>query len=80
MCGDIMDLITVGTCITLFVTVFTFFYKLIIVPLSETIKDLKMMIDEIRKDISRENEIRNRFEIRLSLAEEKINRLEGAKK
>ena len=78
MCGDIMDLITVGTCIGLFITVFTFFYKLIIVPLSETIKDLKMMIDEIRKDISRENEIRNRFEIRLSLAEEKINRLEGA--
>ena len=75
-----MDLITVGTCIGLFITVFPFFYKLIIVPLSETIKDLKMMIDEIRKDISRENEIRNRFEIRLSLAEEKINRLEGAKK
>ena len=75
-----MDLITLGTCITLFIAVFTFFYKLIILPLSDAIKELKDMIQDIRKDIQKENEIRNRFEIRLSVIEEKIHRLEGASK
>lgn len=75
-----MDLITLGTCITLFIAVFTFFYKLIILPLSDAIRELKDMIADVRKDLRTEREVRNRFEIRLSIIEEKIHRLEGASK
>ena len=75
-----LDLITLGTCTTLFIAVFTFFYKLIILPLSDAIRELKDMIQDIRKDLRTEREVRNRFEIRLSIIEEKIHRLEGAGK
>ena len=64
----------------MFIAVFTFFYKLIILPLSDAIRELKDMIQDIRKDLRTEREVRNRFEIRLSIIEEKIHRLEGAGK
>ena len=75
-----MDLITVGTVITIFITIFTFFYKLIIIPLSDAITDLQNMIKEMRLDLQKENDLRNKFDIRLSVVEEKIKFLEGAKK
>ena len=75
-----MDLITVGTVITIFITIFTFFYKLIIVPLSNAITDLQNMIKEMRLDLQKENELRNKFDIRLSVVEEKIKFLEGVNK
>ena len=75
-----MDLITVGTVITIFITIFTFFYKLIIVPLSDAITDLQNMIKELRLDFQKENNLRNKFDIRLSVIEEKIKFLEGVNK
>ena len=75
-----MDLITVGTVVTIFITIFTFFYKLIIVPLSDAITDLQNMIKELRLDFQKENNLRNKFDIRLSVIEEKIKFLEGVNK
>ena len=75
-----MDLITIGTVVTIFITIFTFFYKLIIVPLSDAITDLQNMIKELRLDFQKENNLRNKFDIRLSVIEEKIKFLEGANK
>lgn len=72
-----MDLITVGTVVTIFITVFTFFYKLIIIPLSNAIQDLQNMIKEMRLDLQKENDLRNKFDIRLSVVEEKIKFLES---
>jgi len=75
-----MELATIGTVITIFITIFTFFYKLIIVPLSDAIQDLQNMIKEMRLDLQKENDLRNKFDIRLSVVEEKIKFLESAKK
>lgn len=75
-----MELATVGTIVTIFITIFTFFYKLIIVPLSDTITDLQNMIKELRLDFQKENSLRNKFDIRLSVIEEKIKFLEGVNK
>lgn len=75
-----MDLITIGTVVTIFITIFTFFYKLIIVPLSDAITDLQNMIKELRLDFQKENNLRNKFDIRLSVIEEKIKFLEGVNK
>lgn len=75
-----MELATVGTVATIFITIFTFFYKLIIVPLSNAITDLQNMIKELRLDFQKENNLRNKFDIRLSVIEEKIKFLEGVNK
>lgn len=75
-----MELATVGTVATIFITIFTFFYKLIIVPLSDAITDLQNMIKELRLDFQKENNLRNKFDIRLSVIEEKIKFLEGVNK
>ena len=75
-----MDLITIGTVVTIFITIFTFFYKLIIIPLSDAITDLQNMIKELRLDFQKENNLRNKFDIRLSVIEEKIKFLEGVNK
>lgn len=75
-----MELTTVGTIATIFITIFTFFYKLIIVPLSDAITDLQNMIKELRLDFQKENNLRNKFDIRLSVIEEKIKFLEGVNK
>ena len=75
-----MDLISIGTVVTIFITIFTFFYKLIIVPLSDAITDLQNMIKELRLDFQKENNLRNKFDIRLSVIEEKIKFLEGVNK
>ena len=75
-----MELATVGTVVTIFISSFTFFYKLIIVPLSDAITDLQNMIKELRLDFQKENNLRNKFDIRLSVVEEKIKFLEGVNK
>lgn len=75
-----MELATIGTVVTIFITIFTFFYKLIIVPLSDAITDLQDMIKEMRLDLQKENDLRNKFDIRLSVVEEKIKFLEGVNK
>lgn len=75
-----MELATIGTVVTIFITIFTFFYKLIIVPLSDAITDLQNMIKEMRLDLQKENDLRNKFDIRLSVVEEKIKFLEGVNK
>lgn len=75
-----MELATIGTVVTIFITIFTFFYKLIIIPLSDAIADLQNMIKEMRLDLQKENDLRNKFDIRLSVVEEKIKFLESAKK
>ena len=75
-----MELATVGTVVTIFITIFTFFYKLIIVPLSDAITDLQNMIKELRLDFQKENNLRNKFDIRLSVIEEKIKFLDGVNK
>lgn len=75
-----MELATIGTVVTIFITIFTFFYKLIIIPLSDAITDLQNMIKEMRSDLQKENDLRNKFDIRLSVVEEKIKFLEGVNK
>ena len=75
-----MELATVGAIVTIFITIFTFFYKLIIVPLSDAITDLQNMIKELRLEFQKENNLRNKFDIRLSVIEEKIKFLEGVNK
>lgn len=59
-----------------FVTTFTFFYKLIIFPLSESITELKNMIAEIRAEIKTEREKRVYIDSRVIILEEKVRNLE----
>lgn len=70
-----MDLTIIVLCITAFITVFTFFYKLVIQPLQSAIFDLKEFLQELQKDLRDENEKRNKIDIRLSIVEEKIENL-----
>ena len=59
-----------------FITTFTFFYKLIIFPLSESITELKNMIAEIRAEIKTEREKRGEMDRRVTVLEEKVRNLE----
>lgn len=59
-----------------FVTVFMFFYKLVIYPLSEAIAELKRMIVELRADIRAEREKRNDIDKRVTILEEKVKHIE----
>jgi len=59
-----------------FVTVFTFFYKLVIFPLSEAITELKNMIVELRNEIRAEREKRGDIDKRVTVVEEKVKHIE----
>ena len=59
-----------------FVTVFMFFYKLVIFPLSEAITELKNMIVELRTDIRAEREKRGEMDRRVTILEEKTKHIE----
>ena len=59
-----------------FVTVFMFFYKLVIYPLSEAITELKNMIIELRADFRAEREKRNDIDKRVTILEEKVKHVE----
>lgn len=59
-----------------FITVFTFFYKLIIFPLSEAINELKNMIAELRAEIKAEREKRVYIDSRVIVLEEKVRHIE----
>ena len=59
-----------------FITVFTFFYKLIIFPLSESITELKNRMAEIRAEIKTEREKRVYIDSRVIVLEEKVRNLE----
>ena len=59
-----------------FVTVFMFFYKLIIFPLSEAITELKNMIAELRAEIKAEREKRVYIDSRVIVLEEKVRHIE----
>lgn len=59
-----------------FVTVFTFFYKLVIFPLSEAITELKNMIVELRNEIRAEREKRGDIDKRVTILEEKVKHIE----
>lgn len=63
-----------------FVTTFTFFYKLIIFPLSEAITELKNMIAEIRAEIKTEREKRVYIDSRVIVLEEKVRHIEDMMK
>lgn len=63
-----------------FITVFTFFYKLIIFPLSEAINELKNMIAELRAEIKVEREKRVYIDSRVIVLEEKVRRIEDMMK
>ena len=63
-----------------FVTTFTFFYKLIIFPLSESITELKNMIAEIRAEIKTEREKRVYVDSRVIVLEEKVRHIEDMMK
>lgn len=63
-----------------FVTVFMFFYKLIIFPLSEAITELKNMIAELRNEIRAEREKRGEIDRRVTIVEEKVKHLEDVAK
>ena len=63
-----------------FVTTFTFFYKLIIFPLSESITELKNMIAEIRAEIKAEREKRVYIDSRVIVLEEKVRHIEDMMK
>lgn len=73
-----MDIVLTGGTILLFITIFSFFYKLVIVPLASAIEQLKQLIVDLQKDLKDENEKRSRLDIRLSVLEEKFTNLEGA--
>lgn len=68
---DIVITIVVG-----FITVFSFFYKLIIYPLGEAITELKNMIAELRNEIRAEREKRNDIDKRVTTLEEKVRHIE----
>nr|DAH99905.1 MAG TPA: PilA, PilC, PilN, PilO, PilM, pilus, ring, membrane channel [Caudoviricetes sp.] len=59
-----------------FVTVFMFFYKLVIFPLSEAIAELKKMIVELREEIKAEREKRGEMDRRVTILEEKTKHIE----
>lgn len=59
-----------------FVTVFMFFYKLVIFPLSEAITELKNMIIELRAEIKAEREKRVYIDSRVIVLEEKVRHIE----
>lgn len=63
-----------------FITTFTFFYKLIIFPLSESITELKNMIAEIRAEIKTEREKRVYVDSRVIVLEEKVRHIEDMMK
>ena len=63
-----------------FITVFTFFYKLIIFPLSEAINELKNMIAELRTEIKAEREKRIYIDSRVIVLEEKVRHIEDMMK
>ena len=63
-----------------FITAFTFFYKLIIFPLSEAINELKNMIAELRAEIKVEREKRVYIDSRVIVLEEKVRRIEDMMK
>ena len=63
-----------------FITVFTFFYKLIIFPLSEAINELKNMIAELRAEIKVEREKRVYIDSRVIVLEEKVRHIEDMMK
>lgn len=63
-----------------FITTFTFFYKLIIFPLSESITELKNMIAEIRAEIKTEREKRVYIDSRVIVLEEKVRHIEDMMK
>ena len=64
------------TAIGGFVTVFMFFYKLVIFPLSEAITELKNMIAELRAEMKIEREKRGEMDRRVTVLEEKVRNLE----
>lgn len=72
--------IDIGLFIGGFIGVFTFFYKLVILPLSEAINELKRMIAELRADIRAERDKRNEIDKRVSVLEEKVKHLEDVVK
>ena len=59
-----------------FITVFMFFYKLVIYPLSEAINELKRMIVELRAEIRAEREKRGEMDRRVTILEEKVKHIE----
>lgn len=59
-----------------FITVFMFFYKLVIFPLSEAITELKRMLLELRADIRAEREKRGEMDRRVTILEEKVKHVE----
>ena len=59
-----------------FITIFTFFYKLVIFPLSEAITELKRMLMELRADIRAEREKRGEMDRRVTILEEKVKHIE----
>ena len=59
-----------------FITVFMFFYKLVIFPLSEAIIELKRMIVELRAEIRAEREKRGEMDRRVTILEEKVKHIE----
>lgn len=59
-----------------FVTVFMFFYKLVIFPLSEAITELKNMIIELRAEMKIEREKRGEMDRRVTILEEKTKHIE----
>lgn len=63
-----------------FITVFTFFYKLIIFPLSEAINELKNMIAELRAEIKAEREKRVYIDSHVIVLEEKVRHIEDMMK
>ncbi|MCR5176087.1 MAG: hypothetical protein K6C05_04485 [Anaerovibrio sp.] len=72
-----MDIVFTGGMLILFVTLFGFFHRLIIQPLSQAIEDLKNLITMLQQDLKAEAECRTKIDIRLSIAEEKIANLEA---
>lgn len=64
------------TAIGGFVTVFMFFYKLVIFPLSEAITELKNMIVELRAEMKIEREKRGEMDRRVTVLEEKTKHIE----
>lgn len=60
-----------------FITVFSFFYKLVISPLLETLNELKNVIAEIKAEIKVEREKRSELDKRITVLEEKIARVEN---
>lgn len=59
-----------------FISIFTFFYKLVIAPLSEAITELKRMLTELRADIRAEREKHGEMDRRVTILEEKVKHIE----